>query len=58
MAKVYHLGIIGFGHMHINNVAQSYNAHPQVEWIAFADTVPPAPERERRPIHVSGTKRT
>ncbi len=44
MTKKYRLGIIGFGHMHINNVAQLYAAHPQVEWVACADTTPLVPE--------------
>jgi predicted dehydrogenase len=44
MSGTYRLGIIGFGHMHINNVAALYGAHPQVEWGACADTVPFRPE--------------
>lgn len=44
MAKKYRVGIIGFGHMHVNNVAQLYGAHPQVEWVACADTKPMKPE--------------
>ena len=44
MSKTYHLGIIGFGHMHINNVAQLFGAHPQVAWAACADTRPIRPE--------------
>ncbi|HHX63757.1 MAG TPA: Gfo/Idh/MocA family oxidoreductase [Chloroflexi bacterium] len=44
MAKKYRLGIIGFGHMHINNVAALYGDHPQVEWVACADTTPARPE--------------
>jgi predicted dehydrogenase len=44
MTKTYRLGIIGFGHMHINNVAQLYAAHPQVEWVACSDTTPLTPE--------------
>lgn len=42
--KTYRLGIIGFGHMHINNVAALYAQHPQVEMVACADTVPARPE--------------
>jgi hypothetical protein len=41
---MYRTGIIGFGHMHINNVAALYAEHPQVEWVACADTVPDVPE--------------
>lgn len=44
MARTYRLGIIGFGHMHVNNVAQLYDVHPHVEWVACADTVPLYPE--------------
>lgn len=44
MAKKYRLGIIGFGHMHVNNVAALYGEHPQVEWVACADTKPAKPE--------------
>ena len=49
MARTYRLGIIGFGHMHVNNVAQLYGAHPQVEWVACADTVPLCPEQRAAP---------
>jgi len=44
MAKTYRLGIIGFAHMHVNNVAALFGQHPQVEWVACADTVPDRPE--------------
>jgi len=49
MAKEYRLGIIGFGHMHINNVAAIYDSHPQVEWVACADTKPLVPEMRAAP---------
>ena len=49
MSKKVRLGIIGFGHMHINNVAALYGAHPQVEWAACADTVPLRPELRSAP---------
>jgi predicted dehydrogenase len=49
MSKKVRLGIIGFGHMHINNVAALYGAHPQVEWAACADTVPLRPELRTAP---------
>ncbi len=49
MARKYRLGIIGFGHMHINNVAQLYGAHPQVQWVACADTTPMRPELRPAP---------
>lgn len=44
MSRTYRVGIIGFAHMHINNVAALFGAHPQVEWVACADTVPARPE--------------
>ncbi|MGI6368558.1 MAG: Gfo/Idh/MocA family protein [Anaerolineae bacterium] len=40
MSRIYRVGVIGFGHMHINNVAQLFHAHPQVQFVACADTVP------------------
>lgn len=49
MSKPYRVGIIGFGHMHINNVAALYAAHPQVVWGACADTQPILPERRVAP---------
>ena len=49
MSKMYRLGIIGFGHMHINDVAATYGAHEQVEWVACADTVPLCPEKRTAP---------
>lgn len=49
MSKKYRVGIIGFGHMHINNVSQMYDKHPQVEWVACADTVPAVPELREAP---------
>jgi hypothetical protein len=42
--RTYRLAIIGFGHMHVNHVAAVYAAHPQVEWVACADTRPDRPE--------------
>ena len=42
--KTYRVGIIGFAHMHVNEVAVHYAEHPQVEWVACADTVPLRPE--------------
>ncbi|MBC8444811.1 MAG: Gfo/Idh/MocA family oxidoreductase [Chloroflexi bacterium] len=49
MSKKVGLGIIGFGHMHINNVAALYADHPAVEWVACADTVPTRPELRAAP---------
>lgn len=47
--KTYRVGIIGFGHMHINNVAALYAKHPQVVMVACADTVPAKPELRASP---------
>ena len=47
--KEYRVGIIGFGHMHINNVAALYARHPRVRWVACADTVPARPELRQAP---------
>ena len=44
MADKYRVAIIGFGHMHINNVARLFGKHPSVEWAACADTIPLTPE--------------
>ncbi|MEM7131309.1 MAG: Gfo/Idh/MocA family oxidoreductase [Chloroflexota bacterium] len=44
MATTYRVGIIGFAHMHINSLAQEFHAHPQVQLVACADTVPLSPE--------------
>lgn len=49
MSKTYRVAIIGFAHMHINNVAALFDAHPQVEWVGCADTVPAVPERRAAP---------
>jgi len=49
MADKYRVGIIGFGHVHINNVAQEFGAQPKVQWVACADTKPLVPERRVAP---------
>lgn len=49
MSKTYRVGIIGFAHMHINNVAGLFAKHPQVELVACADTIPEAPELREAP---------
>ena len=49
MSNKYRVGVIGFAHMHINSLAAQFNKHPQVEFVACADTVPARPElREAR----------
>ncbi len=49
MGKKYRVGVIGFGHMHINNVAALYAQHPQVQWVACADTPCAVPEKREAP---------
>jgi predicted dehydrogenase len=44
MSKRYRVGIVGFGHMHVNNVASLFAKHPQVDMAACADTTPARPE--------------
>ena len=40
MSKTYRLGVIGFAHMHVNHLIDEFDALPNVEWVACADTVP------------------
>jgi predicted dehydrogenase len=49
MSKTYRAGIIGFAHPHVNHVAALYTAHPQVRWVACADTRPLRPELREAP---------
>jgi predicted dehydrogenase len=49
MAKRYRLGIVGFAHMHIYYLAALFSEHPQVEWVACADT-PHTPELRVAPF--------
>jgi predicted dehydrogenase len=49
MPQTYRLAIIGFAHMHINNVASLFGDHPQVEWVGCADTLPAVPELRAAP---------
>lgn len=44
MAKTYRLGVVGFAHMHINELIRKFAALPNVEWVACADTRPAVPE--------------
>lgn len=36
----YRVGVIGFAHMHINELIRSFSQSEQVEWVACADTLP------------------
>jgi predicted dehydrogenase len=38
------VGVIGFGHMHINDVLRQFNELPDIEWVAAADTPAEPPE--------------
>ena len=49
MPKTYRVGIIGFAHMHVNQVAAHFAEHAQVEWVACADTTPLQPEQSSAP---------
>jgi predicted dehydrogenase len=44
MTKRYRLGVIGFAHMHINELMRTFGEVPSVEWVACADTRPSRPE--------------
>ena len=44
MSKTYRIGVIGFGHMHVNHLLESFAAHRQAELVACADTPPLVPE--------------
>ncbi len=51
--KSYRLGVIGFAHMHINELIDRFAALPNVTWVACADTVPAVPSR----TDVAGSRR-
>jgi len=43
MSKTHRVGVIGFAHMHVNGMIDSFAKLPNVEWVACADTVPVVP---------------
>ncbi len=45
MSKTYRLGVVGFAHMHVNNLIDAFAELPNVEWVAAADTVPLVPSK-------------
>lgn len=47
--KTYNVVIIGFAHMHINDVAQHFYEHPATNLVACADTIPAVPELRTAP---------
>lgn len=52
LKKKYRVGVIGFAHMHINELIEKFDAHPQTQWVACADTVPVRSSR----INVPGSR--
>ena len=44
MSNTLRMGVIGFAHMHINELMRQMHDQPGVEWVACADTVPTIPE--------------
>jgi len=49
MDRIYRVGVIGFAHMHVNTLIDSFNALPNVSWVACADTVPLVPSISTEP---------
>jgi predicted dehydrogenase len=49
MSQTYRVGVIGFAHMHINNVLALFAKHPRVELVAGADTPASRPELRKGP---------
>ncbi len=49
MPSKYRLGVIGFAHMHVNELIGRFADLANVEWIACADTVPSRPELVKGP---------
>lgn len=45
MAKTTRIGVIGFAHMHVNELMRVFKDLPGVEWAAAADTKPAVPEK-------------
>ncbi len=49
MARTYRVGVIGFAHMHVNHLLDTFAALPNIEWVACADTVPAVPPLSTKP---------
>jgi predicted dehydrogenase len=49
MSETYRVGAIGFAHMHVNTLLDTFAKLPNVEWVACADTVPVVPSRTEKP---------
>lgn len=41
--RIYRLGVVGFAHMHVNELVAQFVAHPSVTLVACADTLPNTP---------------
>lgn len=44
MAKAYRVGVIGFAHMHVNELMRRFGEVSAFKWVAAADTAPDVPE--------------
>lgn len=44
MSKTYRIGVIGFGHMHVNDILEDFKGVPEAQVVAGADTMPDVPE--------------
>ena len=49
MKNSYKVVIIGFAHMHINDVGAHFAEHPRINLAACADTIPDIPELRAAP---------
>jgi predicted dehydrogenase len=49
MSRRLRIGIVGFGHVHVNFVSSLYQAHPRAQLVACADTRPLRPELRAAP---------
>jgi predicted dehydrogenase len=43
MSQIHRLGVLGFGHMHVNTLIDRFAELSNVEWVACADTIPAVP---------------
>ncbi|MGI6367084.1 MAG: Gfo/Idh/MocA family protein [Anaerolineae bacterium] len=49
MVKRYRVAVIGFAHMHVNHLVDTFAALPNVEWVGCADTVPAVEPLSNKP---------
>ena len=49
MTRTYRVGVIGFAHMHVNHLLDTFAALPNIEWVACADTEPLVPTISDKP---------